>query len=106
MGPDQRRYPRYPIRLQVQYQDTDRELVVSSLDLSAGGLFLSTAHPAPAGTPVSLSVELPDRRGVVWATGHVVHVIPGRGMGIAFARFGPGSAERLRDYLRSLEPCG
>ena len=102
MSREQRRYPRYPVKLQVQYQDTDREVVISCNDVSLGGLFLSTATPPRSGTRVSLSIELPDGRGVVWATGHVVHLIPGRGMGIAFSNFGPGSRQRLEDFLISL----
>lgn len=102
MGQDQRRHPRFSIRLHVTYQDTEREIEVSSRDISLGGIFLATSRPAEPGTAVSVSVELPDRQGTVWATGRVVHCLPGRGMGIALERFGPGSRERLEAFLASL----
>lgn len=103
MSIEQREHPRYPIHLQVQYQDHAREMIIPSRDISAGGTFLATATPPEPGTSVSLSIDLPDGGGTVWAVGAVVHRIPGRGMGIAFSRFGPGSRERLLRYLQRLQ---
>jgi hypothetical protein len=102
MRDEKRKYPRFPIRLRVQYGDSDRTMLVSSKDVSQGGVYLSTAKPAEPGTAVSLMIELPDDWGTVWATGNVIHFLAGRGMGISFEQFGPGSDERLKRFLGTL----
>jgi hypothetical protein len=99
MPPNNRRYTRYPVRLRVQYQDTDREMVIESQDLSLGGMFLSTSNPAVPGTLVRISLQLPESLGQVGAAGLVVHCIPGRGMGIEFKTFSPGAKARLQFYI-------
>ena len=103
MSNEQRLYPRYELNLHVQYSDTNRQMTASSNDISQGGVFLSTSKPAQPGTRVALEIELPDFLGTVWATGSVVHSLPGRGMGIAFNGFGPGSKEKLAGYLSSVK---
>lgn len=103
MSPDKRRYARYPVRLRVQYQETDREIEVESRDLSLGGMFLSTSKPPEPGTLVRVSMELPENLGLVGAAGLVVHCIPGRGMGIEFKTFSPGAKARLQFFIDTFD---
>jgi len=74
-------------------------MVISSKDLSRGGIFLNTAQPPEPGTNVSVAVHLPEEQEVVAAVGRVIHSIPGSGMGVQFDRFDPGSLERLQAFL-------
>lgn len=88
MGSD-RRQPRLPISLEVQYRTTGAFLVAYSINLSKGGIFLETNQPLAIGEQVSLKFEVPgggtlDVRGVVaWVRSGGEDGLPD-GMGVQF----------------------
>jgi len=69
-------------------------------DLSAGGVFVSTATPAPVGTTVKLLFALPE--GEVRVEGTVRYADATKGMGVEFTRMGTADGARYRELLRRL----
>ena len=103
-----RRQPRLPISLEVQYRTAGAFLVSYSVNLSKGGLFLETNTPLEPGEHVSLSFDVPGV-GPLEAEGVVAWVRTGSpdglpdGMGIQFdaldARYGEIIDELVRDFV-------
>jgi len=84
-----RRQPRLPIKLEVEYRTAGAFLVSYSVNLSKGGVFLETATPLPVGSQLQLAFEVPGA-GALEVTGIVAWVrqnsfdgLPD-GMGISF----------------------
>lgn len=72
-GAGRRIHPRYtaPYRVVVSAAEA-RELTALTDDLSASGLFLSTAHELPLDQALDLTLHLPDGRRAVRCTGRIV----------------------------------
>jgi uncharacterized protein (TIGR02266 family) len=84
-----RRQPRLPIKLEVEYRTAGAFLVSYSVNLSKGGIFVETASPLPVGSQLDLAFEVPGA-GSLDVTGVVAWVRQGSfdglpdGMGIQF----------------------
>ena len=83
----QRRDSRLPAKLEVAYRTQGAFLVAYSVNLSRGGIFLESPTPLPAGTEVTLRLEIPSA-GTIELVGQVAWVRKGSpdglpdGMGI------------------------
>jgi len=55
-----RRSPRFPLRRRVWCEADHVTLYLQSLNISAGGLFLRTATPLPAGTRARVALRIDD----------------------------------------------
>lgn len=92
MGGDQRRHPRVEVGLQVKirFADFKRFGVVTTKNLSEGGLFIVTAEPKPVGTRVQVVLYPPGIELGLPILGTVVHSVKEgegggpAGMGIRF----------------------
>jgi uncharacterized protein (TIGR02266 family) len=84
-----RRQPRLPIKLEVEYRTAGAFLVSYSVNLSKGGVFLETGTPLPVGSQLQLAFEVPGA-GALEVTGVVAWVRQGSfdglpdGMGVQF----------------------
>ncbi len=84
-----RRQPRVPIKLEVEYRTAGAFLVSYSVNLSKGGIFVETATPLPVGSQLQLAFEVPGA-GALKVDGAVAWVRQGSfdglpdGMGIQF----------------------
>jgi len=61
---DKREFERYPVEAPVKVQcpgtlEESSEILLNSINISAGGIFLSEGHPDMAGKKLSLEIELP-----------------------------------------------
>jgi uncharacterized protein (TIGR02266 family) len=89
MNPPDRRQPRLPIKLEVEYRTAGAFLVSYSVNLSKGGIFIETETPLPVGAQIDLQFEVPGAgalqvSGVVaWARQGAFDGLPD-GMGIQF----------------------
>lgn len=72
MTDKERYYPRLPVKIRVDFTSDDSVQTVSALNISAGGLFLATRFPLPAGSMVLLQLNLPSLEGAVEVMGEVV----------------------------------
>ena len=69
-------------------------------DLSAGGVFISTALEVPIGTKVELLFALPE--GETRIHGIVRYAHGKTGIGVEFTRMGTGDRARFQELLRRL----
>jgi uncharacterized protein (TIGR02266 family) len=101
-----RRTPRVPLKLEVEYRTTGAFLVAYSVNLSTGGMFLETEEPQAAGTEITVKILIPGRepvevKGVVaWARGPDSGQPP-FGMGIRFAGPADESLGQMIDRIVS-----
>ena len=99
MGLPQRSAPRYPVALRVAFSGAEVLLSEQATNISAGGMFVRTERYLPAGTLVSVALELPDGAPPAPVRAKVVHVaLPSRspqrwsntGIGVQFMASGSG----------------
>jgi hypothetical protein len=69
-------------------------------DLSAGGVFISTALSVSVGTAIEMLFALPE--GEARIHGIVRYADGGNGIGVEFTRMGTGDRARLQELLRRL----
>jgi uncharacterized protein (TIGR02266 family) len=111
---DQRRQPRIPVFVKVDYKvdllRDDAEYTDYSVNINRDGLFLKSSSPLTPGTIVNLQFALPeDARTikvagrVVWITKEFEEKVGGRaepGMGIEFQDLDPETAARIEGFVR------
>jgi type IV pilus assembly protein PilZ len=101
-----RRQPRLPISLKVQYRTTGAFLVAYSINLSKGGIFLETSTPLEVGAHISLAFEVPGA-GQLEVTGLVAWVRQGSpdglpdGMGVQFEHLDVNYGTRIDGMVRT-----
>jgi uncharacterized protein (TIGR02266 family) len=117
---DLRRQPADRDRAERQSERVDLEFEVEvnhdshfyaglSRDISEGGLFVATYHYIPVGTPLRLSLELPDgerleaRGEVRWVREVVFGDLP-PGIGVAFTHLSPAARERIARMCEQRPP--
>ena len=81
---ERRRHKRARTALDVRCASFGLDEIFVSRDVSGGGLFLQTPNPLAAGADVELSFSISPDGPQIECSGHVVHSIPGVGMGIQF----------------------
>jgi uncharacterized protein (TIGR02266 family) len=85
-----RRLPRVPLKLEVEYRTAGAFLMSYSVNLSTGGIFLETEHPQPIGEELTLKLLVPgggllEMRGeVAWTRDMASGQGPPYGMGVRF----------------------
>jgi uncharacterized protein (TIGR02266 family) len=103
-GPENRRYKRFPVNLEMEFR-TELDFVREhATNISNGGLFVRTAHRPPMDTIVKVDVRLPNGERLQ-GEALVVHVVDDPykgGVGLAFLSDDPTFAETLDRYLASL----
>ena len=106
--PDKRLEKRLPTQLDVRYQSLEGFISDYSMNISQGGLFISTRNPLPLGTRIALKVGIPDAEVPMNIEGEVVWVseydkksksnlIPG--MGIQFRNLDDREKKRIEDFI-------
>ena len=106
---DKRAFPRYATRV---YGVFSRDIDLDETDalmtnMSLGGAFVRTDHPAPPGSPVTLKMYVEGSDVPISVAGEVVWWRrPGQGeepgMGVKFMQVSAQDLERLKKYLASL----
>ncbi len=113
----ERESQRFSARLRVRYGTRQHDLLSDfSIDLSTGGLFLTTGHPLPMETPLSMEFILPTHEAVIRCKGRVAWVndpsqkkktgLP-PGMGVQFLDLSLDDMGAIRNYIKhaKLEPA-
>jgi PilZ domain len=94
---ERRRHRRVTLRLEVAYEDPDRQVFLPTRDLSEGGCYLADSDPPPAGCQARVTLELPGGSPLVRCGGTVV-----RRDAAGFAlRFDERPSEAAREALRA-----
>jgi type IV pilus assembly protein PilZ len=86
-GAQQRRAPRVPIEVKVEYKRINAFISDFTRDISSGGLFIRTNDPLPHGTEALFTLAIPRLERPVTLRGRVQRVLEGgdaseAGMGI------------------------
>lgn len=107
-GGDRRRHRRVSVRLEVAYEDPERQVFVSTRDLSEGGVFLADSRPPDPGQGASVTFELPDDAPILRLPGVVVRSDPGVGFALRFdsAGFNDATRAQLRRFVGQAQASG
>jgi hypothetical protein len=98
----QRRYPRVslPKGMSVAWYGSDLQLFSRIRTIGMGGLFVATPSPAPVGTKLLLTFQVPG--GNVQPEAIVRNIAPGEGMGVEFTRMEPKERSLLESLMSRL----
>lgn len=112
---DKRAERRVPValRIRLRYSDVDQFISKFAINISRGGMFLSSRNPKPIGTHLHFEMRLADDSPVIEGTGEVrwireydrQHPNQPHGMGIRFFELKPDSQvvlERIIEHRRSV----
>ncbi len=104
---ERRRSRRTDLLVRVDYATVDELFSEFTRDINAGGLFIETEKPRPAGTVVSMYFNLPGSDEPVQTQGRVVRISPGGGdgppgMGIEFDHLSQDARTRIDALIRAL----
>ena len=102
-GENRRRHSRTPLSLLVQFRFNSFEdfLAEYSINISPGGMFISTDEPKEEGSMVYIQFSLKDGSKLIEGLGRVVRVIPPGdpegppGMGVEFVNFDDESMQLI-----------
>lgn len=110
-GREKRSSARAPVALRVAYGTRHHDEGVSvTRDIGAGGLFIETARPFPAGTELSVSFVLPDppferisaKARVAWVRHTAERCLLLPGMGLQFVDIDPLARRAIQELVRML----
>lgn len=100
---------RVPVRLEVNFQSIDSFLSEYAMNISQGGMFVSTRNPLETGTKLSLQISLPEAKVPIKIQGEVAWAIPYEksssvipGMGIKFKELNDGDRAQLEEFIEKL----
>jgi len=98
----ERRYPRasLPSGMSVAWLGSDLQFFSRVQTIGMGGLFIATPNPAPVGTKLRLTFQVPG--GSVLPEAIVRNVAPGSGMGVEFTRMEPSERSLLENLMERL----
>ncbi len=98
---EKRQLPRYPVEFPVTCRIRGQQQQGRALNLSRGGVLVSTADLLPVGAFAEVSLVVPDGE-VIQFKGIVRHTTQEMGMGIEFLEILPNHQARIAAYLDSL----
>lgn len=109
--PAKRRYRRFPVNMDANWQVKGVELLHrgSIEDLSGGGVFIRTEWTPPEGTDLNLTLYPDDEQGPLRLVGRVAWTKQGSrtgGMGIRFKKNNHRDMVRIRRLIRHMGNCG
>ncbi len=83
---ERRGFARVPVRLEIGYEDTFRQVFLTACDVSEGGMYLYSDDPPPAGSTARLLFEIPSHPAMIRVGGVVTHSEqgPNSGFGLRF----------------------
>lgn len=107
LGTERRKSERADLVVRVDYQTVDELFSDFASNINEGGIFVETASPHPAGTPVTLQFSLPGSDEPLQVHGRVVRESDGssheaRGMGIEFDGLAQRDRQRIDRLVRQL----
>lgn len=94
---ERRAAPRFPLVLLAEVTDrlSSSKFAARTSDVSRAGCYIDMLNPLPPGTQIH--VRLQNEREEFEASGKVIYVSPGLGMGVAFAENLPANQQEVLD---------
>ncbi len=95
---ERRNAPRYPLVLAAEVVELPRgaQLIARTSDVSRTGCYIDTLNPIPQGSKILLRLTHDDE--IFEATGRIVYVSYGLGMGVVFTEVTPEQQQRLERW--------
>ncbi len=107
---ENRKHPRTPVILKVDYRDIDTFFTNFAENLSEGGMFISTSRPLKPGTTLFLEFLLPDsslkvktRGEVMWSRNNPKSDREKRGMGIRFEELSKEDRAKINIMIQRMK---
>jgi uncharacterized protein (TIGR02266 family) len=103
--PPQRRWPRIPCQLDVEFKTAYDFVLEHASNICNGGIFVKTQERPAIDSEVGLKLRLPNGR-ILESKARVAHVLDDPthgGVGAEFLREDPEFTQALDDYLASLK---
>jgi len=107
---ENRKHPRTPVILKVDYRDVDTFFTSFAENLSEGGMFISTNRPLDPGTTLFVEFLLPDssvtvktRAEVTWSRKSPKSAEKKRGMGIKFEELSNQDKSRINVMVERMK---
>ena len=99
------RAPRLEVRLEAAYEDRDRQVFLTTRNLSETGAYLVASDPPDTGVRARLMLELPGEPAFVRLDGVVARRVAGDGFAVRFdlERTPQGAREALRAFATASE---
>ncbi len=107
---ERRTNERLPVQLRVDYQSTDSFISEYTMNISKGGMFISTRSPLDIGTTIELVFHIPGREvpfriigEVAWVTPYdrKSNLIPG--MGIKFKNMKDEDRKAFEEFIEKVK---
>jgi CheY-like chemotaxis protein len=99
---ERRRFTRVRLRCRVSMESGNDRLEGTTLDLSLGGVLVQSQRACPAGTRVTVSVELETGTAPLRSAARVVRTVGVDCMGIQYENLGAQESKRLQEFLLPL----
>ena len=99
-APERRDAPRARARIEAAYEDAERQLFLTSRDVSESGIFLVASDPPDAGGPARLTLQLPGRAEILRVRGVVARSQRAEPAGFAVRFEASSFSDVTRDSLR------
>jgi c-di-GMP-binding flagellar brake protein YcgR len=96
---ERRTHPRAHLAAQVEVVLEGRSFLAVVRNLSAGGMLIYTANPAPVGSRLDLTFALPEDGQTIRAQALVRHIISGSSMGVQLEKLSPSDAAAIREFV-------
>jgi Tfp pilus assembly protein PilZ len=101
---NKRRYTRKPLKIEVRYQDNNRNVLKGTVrNISTGGVFIETPHPLDRGESFRMTLDAVDVGRVIDVEGKVVRCEPEKGMGVEFIDQDNREVKKLISTMRKLD---
>ncbi len=110
---ERRTNERLPVQLRVDYQSTESFISEYTMNISRGGMFISTRSPLNVGTVIELMFHIPNREvpfkiigEVAWVTPYdrKSNLIPG--MGIKFKNMREEDKRAFEEFIEKVKQQG
>jgi CheY-like chemotaxis protein len=99
---ERRRFTRVRLRCRVSMESGNDRLEGTTLDLSLGGVLVQSQRALPAGTRVTVSVELETGTAPLRSAARVVRTVGADCMGVQYENLGTNESKRLQEFLLPL----
>lgn len=101
---DRRKHHRVVVSLAIEVRDARGFLLMSTRDLSTGGVFFDRSIPREVGEKVELRFTLPGDMKAIRCDGEIANVPnrQGYGMGVRFLNLAPADEQRIAEFARAM----
>ncbi len=99
---EKRRFQRVPMRIPITIESKDSKIEAMTVDMSLNGMLAETSRVLPDGTPVELSILLPEAKAPLKIKARVLRVIGKDRLAILYQGMSPADSGALHQFMLPL----